>query len=78
MQSDEVLVKRYKETRRTHPLARGGRVDRGIAQEAGEACVSEDVMQTISSIPASCSQGSLIMELEKIFVQNAESLKAWL
>lgn len=31
--ADEVLVKRYKETRRTHPLARGGRVDRGIAQE---------------------------------------------
>ena len=26
--ADEVLVKRYKETRRTHPLARGGRVDR--------------------------------------------------
>lgn len=38
--ADEVLVKRYKETRRTHPLARGGRVDRGIAQER-ETCVSE-------------------------------------
>ena len=28
--SDETLVKRYKETRRSHPLAAGGRVDDGI------------------------------------------------
>ena len=31
--SDEVLVKRYKETRRTHPLAKDDRVDKGIARE---------------------------------------------
>ena len=31
--SDEVLVKRYKETRRTHPLAGAGRVDEGIRKE---------------------------------------------
>lgn len=31
--STEVLVKRYKETRRTHPLAREGRVDKGIELE---------------------------------------------
>lgn len=30
---DDVLVKRYKETRRTHPLAREGRLDLAIAQE---------------------------------------------
>lgn len=29
----EVLVKRYKETRRTHPLSGMGRVDKGIEQE---------------------------------------------
>ena len=28
--NDEVLVKRYKETRRTHPLARTGRVENGL------------------------------------------------
>ena len=28
--SDSTLIKRYKETRRSHPLAGGGRVDRGI------------------------------------------------
>jgi UPF0042 nucleotide-binding protein len=31
--NDEVLVKRFKETRRTHPLAKEGRVITGIAKE---------------------------------------------
>lgn len=31
--SDEVLIKRYKETRRSHPLSRTGRVETGIALE---------------------------------------------
>ncbi len=31
--SSEVLIKRYKETRRVHPLSRTGRIDRGIEQE---------------------------------------------
>ena len=31
--SDEVLIKRYKETRRQHPVAPGGRVEEGIAKE---------------------------------------------
>ena len=31
--ADHVLVKRYKETRRVHPLAKDGRVDKGIEQE---------------------------------------------
>ncbi len=31
--SDETLVKRYKETRRAHPVAPGGRVEEGIARE---------------------------------------------
>lgn len=31
--SDEVLVKRYKETRRNHPLAGTGRIDTGIEKE---------------------------------------------
>lgn len=30
---DEVLIKRYKETRRSHPLSGGGRIDEGIAIE---------------------------------------------
>lgn len=31
--SDAVLIKRYKETRRSHPLSRSGRVEKGIALE---------------------------------------------
>lgn len=31
--NDDVLIKRYKETRRSHPLARLGRIERGIALE---------------------------------------------
>lgn len=31
--ADQVLIKRYKETRRSHPLARTGRVEKGIALE---------------------------------------------
>ena len=31
--SDQVLIKRYKETRRNHPLAGKGRIDTGIAKE---------------------------------------------
>ena len=32
---DQVLVKRYKETRRNHPLAPSERVDKGIQKERG-------------------------------------------
>lgn len=31
--NDEVLIKRYKETRRSHPLSRTGRIEKGIAEE---------------------------------------------
>lgn len=31
--ADTVLLKRFKETRRSHPLARGGRIEDGIARE---------------------------------------------
>ena len=31
--SDDVLIKRYKETRRSHPLSRDGSIQEGIAKE---------------------------------------------
>lgn len=31
--SEQALVKRYKETRRNHPLSKGGRINEGIAKE---------------------------------------------
>lgn len=38
---DEVLVKRYKETRRTHPLAGSGRVENGIPRRTQKIKISE-------------------------------------
>ena len=66
---DEVLVKRYKETRRNHPLASGERIDKGITREREQlskikkrATYIIDTSQLLTS--------ELKMELEKIFVQN--------
>ena len=44
---DRTLVKRYKETRRTHPLAMTGRVDEGIQKERECLSFSKN-MPTIS------------------------------
>ena len=34
--SDEALVKRFKETRRRHPMAKGGNILTGITKERGK------------------------------------------
>ena len=65
--SDEVLVKRYKETRRVHPLAKDDRVDKGIALEREEL----DFLKKQADCIIDTSQlltRELKMELEKIFV----------
>ena len=69
--SDEVLVKRYKETRRTHPLARGGRVDRGIAQEREKLAFLKRHADYIIDTSKLLTR-ELNMELEKIFVEGRE------
>ena len=67
--SDDVLVKRYKETRRTHPLAGLGRVDEGIRKERKaleflkkDADYILDTSQLLTR--------ELKAELNKIFVQD--------
>ena len=67
--SDDVLVKRYKETRRTHPLAGLGRVDEGIRKERKaleflkkDADYILDTSQLLTR--------ELKAELDKIFVQD--------
>jgi len=67
--SDAVLVKRYKETRRSHPLAGEGRVDQGIAEERKmlefikkQADYIIDTSQLLTR--------ELKSELDKIFVKN--------
>lgn len=70
--SDEVLVKRYKETRRFHPLSGSdSRVDKGIAKERellGFLRKRADYLVDTSHMLTR----ELRYELNKIFVQNKE------
>lgn len=45
--SDEVLVKRYKETRRSHPLAGQDRIESGIARERDEIAFLKEMADYI-------------------------------
>lgn len=67
--SDQVLVKRYKETRRSHPLAGEGRVDAGIRME--RSCL--EFLKKQADYILDTSQlltRELKMEIDKIFVEN--------
>ncbi len=69
--NDEVLVKRYKETRRTHPLAKDDRVDKGIALERQQMEFirnrADYIMDTSQMLTRELKQ-----QLERLFVQNVE------
>lgn len=69
--SDEVLVKRYKETRRNHPLSHEGRVQEGIAEERGRLTFLKKQADYILDT-SSLLVRELKAELDKIFVQNKE------
>lgn len=57
---DSELVKRFKETRREHPLARGGRVEDGIAEERGRIAFLREIADYIVD-----TSGLLTRELKK-------------
>ncbi len=67
--ADSVLVKRYKETRRSHPLAEADRVDKGIALEREALAFlkrkSDYIIDTSSLLTRELRQ-----EIEKIFVED--------
>ena len=69
--SDQALLKRYKETRRLHPLAAGGRVEDGILKERKilEAIRgrSDYVIETTNLLTRELKE-----EIDRIFVQNEE------
>lgn len=69
--SDNVLVKRYKETRRIHPLSPKGRVEEGIAKERA---LLEDIKKNANYIieTSKLLTRELKEELDRIFVQNKE------
>ena len=68
---DKALVKRYKETRRSHPLAGSGRVDEGIKKERERL---KDLKQYADYIldTSKLLTRELREELEKIFVENVK------
>ena len=68
---DEVLVKRYKETRRNHPLAADARVDKGIVMERSMMAALKGQADYIMDTSHLLTR-ELKSELEKIFVQNQD------
>ncbi len=67
--SDDVLIKRYKETRRKHPLSGSGRVDTGIAIER-EKIMFLKMRATYILDTSKLLTRELKLELEKIFVKG--------
>lgn len=68
---DEVLVKRYKETRRTHPLSGNERVEIGIQEEREKLKFLKKRADYIVDTSQLLTR-ELKMELEKIFIRNQE------
>jgi len=69
--ADDVLVKRYKETRRVHPLAKDGRVDKGIALEREKLTFLKAHADCILDTSMLLTR-ELKSELENIFVLDQE------
>lgn len=67
--SDKVLVKRYKETRRSHPLAGMGRIDSGIAKEREKLGFLKDQADVILDTSKMLTK-ELRQELERIFLED--------
>lgn len=69
--NDRTLLKRYKETRRMHPLSQGGRIEEGIEKERvilNDIKVKSDYVIDTSNLLTR----ELKEEIESIFVQNKE------
>ena len=68
---DSVLVKRYKETRRNHPLSGNERVDKGIEEERKQMAFLKERADYIIDTSRLLTR-ELKTELDKIFVQNQD------
>lgn len=68
---DGVLVKRYKETRRSHPLAPNERVDKGIALERERLAFLKQRADYILDTSQLLTR-ELKAEIEKIFLKNQD------
>ncbi len=74
--SDDVLIKRYKETRRIHPLAGGDRIDVGIAREREKL---ESIKKRADYIldTSRMLTRELKVEIDRIFVRNQSHKKVF-
>ena len=68
--NDADLIKRYKETRRTHPLAGAGRLENGIEKEREKLAFLKREADYIIDTSMLLTR-ELRKELEKIFLQDA-------
>lgn len=68
---DSVLVKRYKETRRNHPLSGGERIDKGIEQEREKLAFLKKRANYILDTSQLLTR-ELKAEISKIFVENQD------
>ena len=66
---DDILVKRYKETRRSHPLAGDERVDKGIALEREKLAFLKERADYILDTSQLLTR-ELKKELDDVFVKN--------
>lgn len=69
--NDDVLIKRFKETRRAHPLTPEGRVDEGIVNERKQLEFLRKQADYIIDTSTLLIR-ELRMKIEKIFVENKE------
>lgn len=69
--NDAVLIKRYKETRRVHPLAGAGRLENGIEKEREKLAFLKNEADYIIDTSMLLTR-ELRKELEKIFLQDAK------
>lgn len=69
--NDAVLVKRYKETRRSHPLAGDQRVDKGISLERQKLKFLKERANYIIDTSQLLTR-ELKAELDKIFIKNQD------
>ena len=69
--SAEVIIKRYKETRRAHPLSRMGRVEQGIEKERQMVAHLRE-MATYIIDTSNLLTREFRAELEKIFVEDKD------
>lgn len=73
---DEILIKRYKETRRSHPLAGLDRIDKGIEKERKKLAFLKKRADYIVDTSMLLTR-ELRTELEKIFVSEEDYLNLY-